>query len=294
MGNNPQLNMLKAEIRKNNPQLTKEEVHAEAVKAYNAKFPQAPITEEAEDNLGEQPATAVSEPNTQEVVPVKEDTITMTQEQLDQMMSTMEAKITSRIEKKFADKVTAPNNDSEIVDDYMEEPITFFCYSHQHSVHGYMLRGKEVLPPNGVIRFRHGAKYRKSIIGTSEYRDVQLCVANIRSRKEAEYLRKSPEFGITIHENINGGDNIKLFMADYLTKHQRVVSAMNHHAVIQRAQTMGVPVTDNIDDVRRAIIFKLAEADMVSYQKRYNSTASSGTELTPEVIGAAKMAPVNL
>lgn len=283
--------MIKSEIKKSNPDLIREEIHKLAVSKYNEMYPNNPIVEEEDADETPLDSETKSESNAPAPEQPKSDTITMTKAELEKFMQGLEAKITERIKNEIKSQQPATQLEPE-EDDYDEQGTMFFAYSHQHICHGYKLKGKEILPPSGKIVFSHSAKYRKSILGSNEYRDVQLCSYTSHSKKETAFLRNDPQFGIKIFENINGGDSIDFMMGDYLQKNQIVVSGMSHHAVVQRANAMGIAVSANVDEVRRELVFKLSEQDMNMFKRRLSSTAASDTSITPEVASSFAQAPI--
>ena len=59
-------------------------------------------------------------------------------------------------------------------DDWLENPVVFFAFSYQFSVHGDMRRGIETIPPQGAIRF-------KPVIRTKRKRGKETQVISVSS-----------------------------------------------------------------------------------------------------------------
>ena len=43
---------------------------------------------------------------------------------------------------------------NELQDDWLENPVVFFAFSYQFSIHGDRRRGMEEIPPHGAIKFK--------------------------------------------------------------------------------------------------------------------------------------------
>jgi hypothetical protein len=110
----------------------------------------------------------------------------------------------------------ADSHDEQIIDDYMDTPAVFFCYSSNFSLPSYKLRGKTVKAPDGNIRFKLLHRYK---LGDGAQAKIHAVSAvKVHSLKERDYLRNFPGFGYKIHEKDEGPSRIDTQLADFLTK----------------------------------------------------------------------------
>lgn len=301
---NPTFYKLRKQISAQNPDLSDKELEAETIRKYNEAHPDDPITVEGEKTNADgqqgiveenkEPGTSAetaenTNPTAADIPTHDDETITISKSELNTMLQELVNKAKSDIAKELQQSINTnpePKEQSEN-DDYLDTPVIFFAYVHQYLLNSYKRRGQIVMPPHGTIKFAHSAKYRKSVMGSNEYRDVQLCTAIIRSKAEAEYIRQCPDYGVRVFENINGGDNINSQIADYLSKARMVVSTMSSHAVITRAGELGVPVTEDIDAVRRNIMYKMAEEEMKVVMQVTRKNAAADVAINDNVASSA-------
>lgn len=145
-------------------------------------------------------------------------------------------------------------------DDVLKEPVVFWCTGHSHSIFSENRKGHNVRPPfNRPIRFEHsytdvtGVGSNKSVIKVGVY--------SAFSKKVAEWLRGSIEYGVRFFENVSSVAKIDMYFANKLAEAARSISALDNHQLMQRAQLMGIVITQDFANVKQQVIQKIAEEE---------------------------------
>jgi len=284
MAGNIVLNKIKKEIRESDPNLTPAEVEALAIAEYNKRNPDKQIIPEPEDTAEFDDPD--DEPKEEPVIakPVKsEPKFELTKSELDSLLATMKADII----KEMSAKVPAATAVVAEEDDYDPIGAKFFAHSHFRIIFGYKRNGKEVLPPYEPIKLNHAASWTKSQMGTRETRTVQICMVELHSKKEIEFMRNFPQYNQTVFETLNDAKDVDVFLTDYVNLITPEVVKMDQHQLVQRAQNMGIPVSTNVDDMKRQLIYKMAYQKLEADKRKFVGTASAGIELTDKVVEQA-------
>ena len=154
------------------------------------------------------------------------------------------------------------------IKDYLEEPVTFFCYSFSHIAMDDKRWGHPVKTPyNRPIRFKPLYRYIKP--GSSKYDQeiISMSVAIIRSKKEAEWIRKHTYFGIKYFETPKEAQTVDRVFSDNLVDTSNMLNSMSQFEVIQRAKQEKMEITPDIDDVKKRLTYHLAEKSMKEVKK---------------------------
>jgi len=156
--------------------------------------------------------------------------------------------------------------DQDTLDDYQDEPVVFFAYSHRPSMFSYRLKGKNLLPPNGPILFKEHYRYTT---GTSFQSRVHTISQHLsHSKREIDYIRNSPEYKVRYFENMEGATSYNHAYADVLGKESTKVSMMTDHAVIQAVTNEPrLSVKADIDSMRKELIQLRADDAMMNRKK---------------------------
>lgn len=169
--------------------------------------------------------------------------------------------------KKLKSKPAGSNDhDQEVIDDYMDVPVVFFCYSFAFSLPSYKRRGRTVKAPNENIRFKLLHRYK---LGEGAQAKIHAVSAvKIHSKADLKYLREFPGYGYKIHEKDEGPARIDTMLADFLTKEASRVNNLNDHAMITACQTENIPANTDLSLMRRQLIQKRAENAMANFTKQ--------------------------
>jgi hypothetical protein len=172
--------------------------------------------------------------------------------------------------------------DDNIIDDWLEVPVVFFCFSDSYSNHSEKRRGKISYPPNGPIKFKALHRYKKrhgtdwKVISTSQ------CVC--KSSADVEWLRASPAYGIKFFENEKDAKNVNVTLAHVMLTQHGIVSRMGDHAVIERAKIEGIAVkSGDLSVLRRSLTEALAQRVLRDQSKVKEATATRNAPGNPEI-----------
>lgn len=208
----------------------------------------------------------VNEPVEKKVVERKEEKVTdisapsISLEQVRELL----AEQAKQFEKKIEDlKTNAPTNKdingtvATSVDDYMDEPATFFVFATAYSIFGDKVRGIETTPPNGQIKFSNVLRTRQRTSNGEKIISISSHVTN--SRAVAEWLRNCSAFGYEIFEDMNTVKNIDAAWAQQLVASSNIVNNFSDHAVISRCKQEGIPISTDLTDLRRKLTTLIAK-----------------------------------
>jgi len=149
------------------------------------------------------------------------------------------------------------------VDDFLDVPLTFFCYSFSYTLFGDLKFGRQVKTPYGTpMKFKPLYRYRRK--GATRYENVvvSVSVATIRSKKEATWLREHSLFGIKFFEKIGDAQNADVTFSEKVVETSNRLNSMSQFEVIERARVEGLAITDDVDDIKKRLCFHLAEKSM--------------------------------
>lgn len=150
-------------------------------------------------------------------------------------------------------------------DDWLENPVVFFAFSYQFSVHGDMRRGVETIPPQGAIRF-------KPVIRTKRKRGKETQVISVssvvvHSKEVVDYLRSHTQYGILFFENVESAMNVDATWAQKMVEAQTSISRLSDIQVISRAQQEGIAVSQSPEDMRRQLVEKMAKRSIEQHER---------------------------
>lgn len=162
-------------------------------------------------------------------------------------------------------------------DDWLEQPVVFFAFSMNFSIHGDKKRGVETTPPNGPIKFKPLVRTKRK-----RNRDVQvISVSSIKvnSAAEVEYLRNHSQYGIAFFENMTSAMAVDSTWAQKMMEAQQSISRLSDMQVIARIQQEGLSVTNSPEAMRRQLVELTAERAKAQQDKLlYGSLKQSSLE----------------
>lgn len=191
-------------------------------------------------------STVVENTSPKEEVKKAED---LSNADLKQMVIDMQADI----EKLSKSRATSEDEDEQdAIDDYQEDVSVFFCFSDWHGIYTDKRRGKEILPPNGPIKFDGVYRWRKRF--GNDWKVVSVSQFSTHSKSEIEYLKKHTEFNIKFFENIDTVKNLDATFAQKHLEQHGIVSRMTDLGVIERSKTEGLAIRNgDLDELRREL-----------------------------------------
>lgn len=172
--------------------------------------------------------------------------------------------------------------EDSLIEDYLEVPAVFFAFTYKYSVYSYKRMNKEMLPPNGGIRFKTMLRYNKKNSSNRGVETISISQAVCRSKKEAEYLRRSPEYNIKFFENINDAKSVDVSLAEKMSEANSRISSMNDYQVIERAKAEGINMSDDILYLRKELVSRMAKVALTADKKRKTQTIKELAQTTPE------------
>jgi hypothetical protein len=223
----------------------------------------------------------------QVVVEKKEDALPVSL--VEKMMKELEEKLfnkfTSQINKlKTAEAQKEIDADlqyvEELQEDWLEQPVVFFAFSMNFSIHGDKKRGVESTPPHGAIKFKPLVRTKRK-----RSRDVQvISVSSIKvnSQIEVDYLRNHSQYGIAFFENMTSAMAVDSTWAQKMMEAQQSISRLSDMQIIARVQQEGLSVTNSPEAMRRQLVELTAERaknqqDKMLYGSLKQSSLERGT-----------------
>jgi hypothetical protein len=174
------------------------------------------------------------------------------------MISDIEERLTNKFKNQIA-KSSSPvelNEDEsymqEMEDDWLDQPVVFFAYSFNFSIHGDKKRGELTTPPHGAVKF-------KPLIRTKRKKGMQTEVVSVssvkvQSKAEVDYLRNHSQYNIAFYENMESALNIYSMWAQNMIEAQQSISRLSDMQMIQRAKAEGIAITDKPEAMRRQLV----------------------------------------
>jgi hypothetical protein len=244
------------------------------------------VTPETENTVFEE-LNAQEMKEEQVVVEKKEEALPVSL--VEKMMKELEEKLlnkfTSQINKiKTAEAQKTIDADLQYVEDlqedWLEQPVVFFAFSMNFSIHGDKKRGVESSPPHGPIKFKPLVRTKRK-----RNRDVQvISVSSIKvnSASEVEYLRNHSQYGIAFFENMTSAMAVDSTWAQKMMEAQQSISRLSDMQVIARIQQEGLSVTQSPEAMRRQLVELTAERakkqqDQLLYGNLKQSSLERGT-----------------
>ena len=223
----------------------------------------------------------------QVVVEKKEDALPVSL--VEKMMKELEEKLfnkfTSQINKlKTAEAQKEIDADlqyvEELQEDWLDQPVVFFAFSMNFSIHGDKKRGVESTPPHGAIKFKPLVRTKRK-----RSRDVQvISVSSIKvnSQIEVDYLRNHSQYGIAFFENMTSAMAVDSTWAQKMMEAQQSISRLSDMQIIARVQQEGLSVTNSPEAMRRQLVELTAERaknqqDKMLYGSLKQSSLERGT-----------------
>ncbi len=163
--------------------------------------------------------------------------------------------------------------------DYMKEPKVFYAYNFYYAIYGDRRLGRDVSTPYDTpIQFR--------LLKTKRVSDGTLCVCStlIYSKKEYEWLQNHSLFNLFFFEQLADEDNVDITLVNKMSEISGMFTSMNQRQIVERAQQMGLPISQDIMKVRNSMIRKMAEDEITFVRRRNQNVAKQMHEsLSPEI-----------
>lgn len=169
--------------------------------------------------------------------------------------------------------------------DVLDKPVEFFHHNIKFTDFGYTNAQKQtVTPPNDEKKIMFETHTRKWVPDPQGKGSVARCSCRYEtySKKEAEYLRNHPYYGKTIFEKVEFIQSADPSVADIMeTTAIRLVGITNND-LIARASALRIPIIQDLVELRRLVLEKLALDELRLRQDKLKGTviAKSAKETT--------------
>ena len=150
-------------------------------------------------------------------------------------------------------------------EDWLENPVVFFAFSYQFSIHSDMRRGIEEIPPHGAIRFKPVIRTKRK--KGKETQVISVSSVIVHSKEVVDYLRSHTQYGILFFENVESAMNVDATWAQKMVEAQTSISRLSDVQVISRAQQEGLAVTQSPEDMRRQLVEKMAKRSIEQHER---------------------------
>jgi len=159
------------------------------------------------------------------------------------------------------------------MEDYLDEPVAFFCYSFSHICLGDTRFGQSVKTPyDKPIRFKPLYRYVKPGNSRNNQEIVSMSCCIIRSKKESKWVQNHSLFGIKYFKSARGVTDINREHSDKLIEVMSMLNGMSQFEVVQRAKTEKIGITEDVDDIKKRLAYHLADKAMQSSSNIKNKT----------------------
>ena len=241
------------------------------------------VTPETENTVFEE-SNAPEMKEEKVVIEKKEDALPVSM--VEKMMKELEDKLFNKFSSQINKLKTARVQEEldsdlsyvqDLQEDWLEQPVVFFAFSMNFSIHGDKKRGVESTPPHGAIKFKPLVRTKRK-----RSRDVQvISVSSIKvnSKEEVEYLRNHSLYGIAFFENMTSAMAVDSTWAQKMMEAQQSITRLSDMQVIARIQQEGLSVTNSPEAMRRQLVEITAERSKAQQDKMlYGSLKQSNLE----------------
>jgi hypothetical protein len=223
-----------------------------------------PEKENETNEIKKETKAIVSEAPAKETTPAPLDT--MTQKVLEQLMDEV-ANLKKQLSKS-PDQDNSPRYDTRGKlkfdiprdEDVQEETVTFTARNVMYIVASYIDdRGIEKIPPFKLITFTYQASDIKK--NGNEESIVNYCQYTTQLKREIEFLRSHPFYGVQFSENLNSMMNEAPEDFEFKARAALQINQLPPESVIQHARLRNIPNANkmNVASLKRILIDKEVE-----------------------------------
>lgn len=165
---------------------------------------------------------------------------------------------------------------SELEDDWLDQPVVFFAFSFNFSIHGDKKRGVEDTPPHGPVRFSPLIRTKRK--GQRGTQVISVSSVKVQSRELVDYLRNHSQFGVAFYENMGSAYNVDSTWAQKMIEAQQSISRLSDMQVIARAKQENISVSQSPEAMRKQLI-ELQAKRSVDQQNRMLYSGIQNTKM---------------
>jgi hypothetical protein len=258
----------KKAVKADNPALSSKQIDALAKAMWAEKNNVNTSFDESEDSIDEEPPEdIIIAPKPKIKAPPADMSLieAMVQQAVAKIMAENKGTSADDVLKKLDKLVNKKEDEGNVLDldDLLDEPIFFFSYGSSITLFDDRRRGQRVPPPFGApVRFTPSYRTKQVSVSQKDVKIVHVCGVKVTSRKVAEWLRAHTLFNIRFFEQIGAARAIDSYLADKMTEAANSLTSLTPIDIINRAKLLGVPISKDIDEMRRGIIMKIAEREI--------------------------------
>lgn|SRR3990167_2441203 len=174
-------------------------------------------------------------------------------------------------------------------DDLLDRAHVFFQFSAGGGIYGYTVNSVAKIPPYGrPILFKLANRFKRTKPKGGE---ELICISRaiVFTKSEKEYVMGHPFYGATIFDNMVDAAKLDTKLLEFTQYTANEFTNMKADRMLARAKVEGIPITESLEDVKKALIQKVAgdryrlhkatrvsEVEMMSGKKRVSSVAFEG------------------
>lgn len=150
-------------------------------------------------------------------------------------------------------------------DDFDPKGATFVAYGLGIIVSSYMKDGAERLAPyNKGCQFNYDCSDRR--VNGKEEHYIHICKFSTKSKKEIEFIRESPQYGISIFESARKVVNSDPEVVAKMASATSMIENLRQDNLFARANSLGIDVAQGYDKVKAELI-ALTYKELVSQEQ---------------------------
>lgn len=176
-------------------------------------------------------------------------------------------------------KASASPTLRDIQDDMLETPVSYFAYNYKFAILGYTApSGHEVKVPDGTeVMFNPFQRYSRKTTARG-VDTVSISMFTTKSKRMVEFLDNHPYMNVRFFRATGKQQTVGLQDHMYAVDAYHKVSKMTDMAVVEMLQGMGVPSSEDVQEMRKELIRRLASEMQSSADKMLKEASRSLAE----------------
>jgi len=243
-------------------------------------------TNQESSNVFEETVEEVKQEQKEESIPLS--LVQRMMSELEEKFSKKLKKIESSSQKNYIDEDL--DYVASLEDDWLEQPVVFFAFSLNFSIHGDKRRGDLTSPPNGAIKFKPLIRTKRK--NGKSVQVISVSSVKVQSQSEVDYLRGHSQYGIAFYENMSSAINVDSTWAQKMIEAQQSINRLSDMQMIARAKQEGISVSQSPEGMRRELVELIAKRSIEQHDRMlYGSIRSaviddrSGRSVIEKTIG---------
>lgn len=153
--------------------------------------------------------------------------------------------------------------------DVLKVAHTFFMFSAGGGIYGHSVNSVPKLPPYGrPILFKLANRFKRPRPKFGGHELISISRALIYTKSERDYMKSHPYYGVTIFDDMNDAKNLDTKLLEFTQRTASEFSNMSVDKMIARAKIEGIPIVEDIDSVKKALIQKVTNDKYKEHQSK--------------------------